>query len=169
MTTSNSPKRTAPASKSIGARMFITAASLATLVGGWAALALGQASQEAQKNPPASGDDFHLILDLPPLPTLVPEPSAIPTRAIQASTNPTAVAPTSASLTNALPSPAASPYIPTFPPPAYSPTSTPGLPPLVATLPPSASKKGQADPSGKGGGVANKPARDPVTHSGSSK
>jgi hypothetical protein len=141
MSASPSPKRSAPGSGSTGTKIFVTAASLATVVGGWAALALQQATLNTQKSGDVSEDASQVVLDLPPLPTLVPEPSSIPSMPL--------------------------PNQPVSQPLAFSPYSTPVAIPTGVTTPSATKKQGnQKDPSGK---PANKPAKDPVSRTGSSK
>jgi hypothetical protein len=124
MSTSHSPKRSASSSNSVGAKILITAASLATLVGGWAALARQQSTQKTQANLDVPDDTTQFILDLPPLPTLVPEPSSIPI--------------------------VKSPDLPGSHPVAFSPYSTPiAIVPMVKPL----SGSSQKDPSGKTGEI----------------
>jgi hypothetical protein len=77
MSSSPSPKRPAPSSKSSGAKILVTAASLAMLMGGWAALAIRQSMLNPQGNEDVSDDLVHSVLELPPIPTLVPEPRSI--------------------------------------------------------------------------------------------
>ncbi len=72
-----SPKRSASSNNSAGTKILVTAASLATMMGGWAALALQQSTLNAQNSVDGSEDASQVVLDLPPLPTLVPEPSSI--------------------------------------------------------------------------------------------
>jgi hypothetical protein len=145
MSNSPSPKRSAPSSNSTGAKILVTAASLATVVGGWAALALQQSTLNTQKSVAVSDDASQVVLDLPPLPTLVPEPSSIPL--------------------------VTSPNLPGSPPLTFSPYSTPVANPPIVTAPSSGSKNtSQKDTAGKSANnAANKPAKDPVAHSGSSK
>lgn len=73
-------KRPSRASGAGGAKMLITAASLAAVVGGWTVLTLQQA-ESAGANPAAvpvdEPADEEMVMDLPPLPTLIPEPAAL--------------------------------------------------------------------------------------------
>ncbi len=141
MSSSPSPKRSSQASNSAGAKIFVTAASLATVVGGWATLSFQLSAQNAQKSVDIPDDASQVVLDLPPLPTLVPEPSSIPmvrlpNRSVSA-------------------------------PLAFSPYSTPAANPTVATAPVSGKKKSSPkESSGKG---ESKAPKDPVSHTGSSK
>jgi hypothetical protein len=148
-----SPKRSASSNNSAGTKILVTAASLATMMGGWAALALQQSTLNAQNSVDVADDASQVVLDLPPLPTLVPEPSSIPT--------------------------ITSPNRPVYSPITFSPYSTPTVnPPVVAAQSggnkntsqkelanKSANKSGNKSASG----AANKPAKDPVAKTGSSK
>jgi hypothetical protein len=146
MSSSPSPKRSTRSSNSAPAKILITAASLVTMVGGWAALALQQSALNAQKNAAVSDDTSQFVLDLPPLPTLVPEPSSIPT--------------------GASPNPTVSPPL-TFAPYNTAVVSTPVANPPLVTVPSGGNKNGAQK--GTSGKAANKPAKDPVSHTGSSK
>ena len=148
MSSSPSPKKSAPSSNSAGAKILVTAASLATVVGGWAALALQQSTLNTQESINVSDDSSQVVLDLPPLPTLVPEPSSVPTGILP--NRPVSGPPVSAPL-------------------AYSPYSTPVANPPVVTAAPARSNTDstQKGSSGKSGG--KKAPKDPVSHTGSSK
>jgi hypothetical protein len=141
MSASPSPKRSAPASTSAGAKILVTVASLAAVVGGWAALAIQQSIQNAQKSVGVSDDASQLVLDLPPLPTLVPEPTYISVMTL--------------------------PNLPVSSPLAFSPLSTPLANPPLVTAPPSVENKDGIQ-KGTSGKAANKPAKDPVAHTSSS-
>ena len=143
-----SPKRSASSSNSSGTKILVTAASLATMMGGWAALALQQSTLNAQNSVDVADDASQVVLDLPPLPTLVPEPSSIPR--------------------------VTSPNRPVTSPITFSPYSVPTANPPVVTAQvggnKNTSQKELANQSGnKSGNAANKPAKDPVAKTGSSK
>ena len=62
-----------------GVKLLVTAASFTAMLGGWVAFTLQQNPQAAAAGP--VGDDIQaassmeVLIDLPPLPTLVPQPS----------------------------------------------------------------------------------------------
>jgi hypothetical protein len=58
--------------------MLITATSLVAVVGGWAGFTIHQSYTSDQKDIKSSDDSSQVSLELPPLPTLVPEPSSTP-------------------------------------------------------------------------------------------
>jgi hypothetical protein len=142
-----SPKKSAPSSNSAGAKILVTAASLATVVGGWAALALQQSTLNTQESINVTDDSSQVVLDLPPLPTLVPEPSSVPTGILP--NRPVSAPPISTPLT-------------------YAPYSTPVVNPPVVTAP----SRGNTDSTQKGStekSGGKKAPKDPVSHTGSSK
>jgi hypothetical protein len=141
MSSSPSPKSSASAANSAGAKIFVTAASLATVVGGWAALSLQQSAENTQASVEVPDDASQVVLNLPPLPTLVPEPSSIPTNS--------------------------SPSRPVSAPLTFSPYSTPAANPTVATVPASGKKNTSSKESS--GKAESEPPKDPVAHTGSSK
>jgi hypothetical protein len=150
MSSLTSPKKSASSSNSAGTKILVTAASLVTVMGGWAALALQQQSTlNAQNSIDVPDDASQVVLDLPPLPTLVPEPSSIPL--------------------------ITSPNRPVTSPITFSPYSLPTVNPPVVTAPPSGSKNtSQKEISNKSANKsasksASKPAKDPVAKTGSSK
>ena len=83
MTIKPSQKRPQAAGAASGAKMLVTAASLAALVGGWAGFTIQKSTEieTAQENgiEQASQNEMQSAsLVLPPLPTLIPEPGAAP-------------------------------------------------------------------------------------------
>jgi hypothetical protein len=82
MSSKPNPKRSKSASGAAGVKMLITAASLTAVIGGWASFtARGAGAQlpEQNNNEEAIDDNHRLTVDLSPLPTLIPEPSPVPT------------------------------------------------------------------------------------------
>lgn len=142
MSPSPSPKKSAKSSSSTGAKILVTAASLATLVGGWAEFAIQQSTLNSQKSVDVLDDASQAVLDLPPLPTLVPEPSSIPV--------------------------VTRPALPGSPLLTFSPLSTPVVNPPLVTVPTVNSRTiaSQKETSSK---APNKPPKDPVAHTSSSK
>jgi len=86
-------KRSKPSSGAAGVKMLITAASLTAVIGGWASFtARGAGAQLPENNDGEEtiDDNHRLTVDLPPMPTLIPEPSPMPTlRAVSISGLPT--------------------------------------------------------------------------------
>ena len=74
----HTPKRPAASSSVTGVKMLVTAASLAAVVGGWAGFTVHQSRSSAQNEVVVPDDPSQVSLELPPLPTLVPEPGPIP-------------------------------------------------------------------------------------------
>lgn len=118
MTLSSTPPTNRPRSSrnASGAKILITAASLAAVVGGWATFTL-QAADPGSADPSEQAD-----LDLPPLPTLIPEPQNL-----QAAVGVPLAAPVSApgALPAANPLPAVNPLAPNA-------TPLPGIPGVTA-------------------------------------
>jgi hypothetical protein len=76
-----SRKRANRGSSAGGVKMLITAASLAAVVGGWTVFTLQQ-TESSDLNAAAADalDDYaseEVVMDLPPLPTLIPEPTGL--------------------------------------------------------------------------------------------
>ena len=78
MPANRSPKRSGASASATGAKMLVTAASLAAVVGGWAGFTIHQSNTAKQASNTAPYDPSQVSLELPPLPTLVPEPSPMP-------------------------------------------------------------------------------------------
>jgi len=75
-------KRSKSSSGAAGVKMLITAASLTAVIGGWASFTARGAGVQLpdQNDTEEAADDNHRIsVDLSPLPTLVSEPSPVPT------------------------------------------------------------------------------------------
>lgn len=80
MSSKPNPKRSRSSSGAAGVKMLITAASLTAVIGGWASFtARGAQLPEQNDNKDAADDNHRLTVDLPLLPTLVSEPSPMPT------------------------------------------------------------------------------------------
>lgn len=75
MSSKSSAKRSSVSSRANGAKMLVTTASLTVVVGGWAAFTMRQPDNSAGKIEDGIADAEQEMLELPPLPTLVPEPS----------------------------------------------------------------------------------------------
>lgn len=76
MSPKRSVKRSGSSSGTNGAKMLVTAASLTVVVGGWAVFTIRQPDYAAAKGKNIIEEEPNQeVLDLPPLPTLVPEPS----------------------------------------------------------------------------------------------
>ena len=78
MTNQTSPKnRAGRSSGTTGAKMLITAASIAAVIGGWAGFTIEQARSAAKESTEGASSTDQVSLELAPLPTLVPEPTSV--------------------------------------------------------------------------------------------
>jgi len=73
MTTRNSSKRAGASVGAPGVKAFLTAASLTAILGGWAGFT---AQQNDLLQPEPASDEAQVVLEFPPLPTLVSGPGA---------------------------------------------------------------------------------------------
>ena len=143
MTATPSSKKPARSSNANSVKMLITAASVASVVGGWAVFSVKQsfsASAGTTSDQTTTANANQVVVDLLPLPTLVPYPSGMQTVGVSAS----------------LPAPitGVSPTTPQLAP-------TPGAPRPVANVGGNSTKSGGAGKSGGG----SKPPRSGGTKS----
>jgi hypothetical protein len=90
MSASPSSRKSGRSGNTNGVKMLVTAASVAAVVGGWAVFSVEQANTAnlANNSDPNSASDTtgnQIALDLPPLPTLVPEPSKVASAPVKSS------------------------------------------------------------------------------------
>jgi len=159
MTQTQPPKRNSPSSNTTGVKILVATASVTAVVGGWAAYTVQQSQpvdQNVANKPDGATDQATQgTLDLPPIPTLVPEVSS--RVAVSAQTGlPVAVAPLGTSPLVA--SPLVTPAI-------NVPLATPGV---IVTQPGTGkAPNGQGNGSGKTGQKPPKPPKPPKPSSGS--
>lgn len=84
MTATNSPKRSGASTGAPGVKIFLTAASLTSIIGGWAGFTVRQSSLAQAE---ASSDTtVQAELEFPPMPTLVSAPGIVATSATPVAT-----------------------------------------------------------------------------------
>jgi hypothetical protein len=134
-------------SGSAGIKTLVTVASLTAVIGGWAGFTLKQsADAKAEASEDNTDDETNtssFVYELPPIPTLVPEPAKLTTRKL------------SAVLPNA--------NMPVVNPLGGLPIVTP-----VPTSQPSNQKTNDTAPSSKSSGKSSNKGKEPVSHTKSS-
>jgi len=83
MTTPYSPKRKSHHSSAPGAKVLITAASIAAVLGGWAGLTIQHNQGGGSLQVTNATFPGEVLTNLPPLPTLIPQPSGLTVNSTQ--------------------------------------------------------------------------------------